>query len=99
MSNPYPRLTGFSNRVAYAERKLRELGRDPYCDIFSRKFDDCFEMGDGDAVVFALMTKATRNPLLLQGIQRLDGGEVPQRWQEVFQGHFGQMNLLEPVAS
>lgn len=95
MSNPYPILTGFSRRVAYAERRLCKLAQEPHCPIFTRAFDNCFEEGDVEAVVFALMDKATQNPLLLKGIQQLNGGEAPQRWQAVFQSNSGQMNLLE----
>ena len=98
MNNPYPRLPDFSNRVAYAERRLCQLAQDPHCLIFSRAFDNCFEEGDGEAVVFALMDKTTRNPLLIKGIQQAHHGEVPQRWQALFQGDSGQMNLLDGLS-
>lgn len=98
MNNPYPRLPGFSNRVAYAEHRLCQLAQDPHCPIFTRAFDNCFEEGDGEAVVFALMNKATRNPLLIKGIQQAHHGEVPQLWQALFQGDSGQMNLLDGLS-
>ena len=56
--NPYPRRQGFSLRVANAKRALRRLGRDCLADIYTRGFDNCFEMFDGDAVVWALMREA-----------------------------------------
>ena len=36
-----------------------------------RAFDDCFEMGDGDAVVTSIMTKATRDNRLKLALQEL----------------------------
>ena len=56
--NPYPRRQGFALRVANAKRALRRLGRDCLADIYTRGFDNCFEMFDGDAVVWALMREA-----------------------------------------
>ncbi|WP_317960426.1 hypothetical protein [Phaeobacter inhibens] len=78
-----------------AAQALRNLGRDPYADIYTRSFDTCFEMYDGDAVVWALMDKALKEPdrhgqtLLTQGIQRmfsasLDGKSFPQLWHEIY---------------
>lgn len=95
MNNPYPRYKGFSARVAYAECRLTKLSQDPHCLIFTRAFDNCFENGDGDAVVFALMQKSAQNPLLLKGIEQLQDGKVPPSWLELFNGESGQMGLFE----
>lgn len=34
-------------------------------DPFTRAFDDCFEMGDGDEVVKIIKERAKRNPVLM----------------------------------
>ncbi len=68
----------FQARVAYAAVCLVE-------GIQSRRFDTCFEMFDGDAVVVALVRRARKNPRLLAAIARgwselVDG--VPASWHE-----------------
>lgn len=40
---------------------------------FSRAFDDCFEMGDGDAVVKEIAFRALRNSDLLALVKRNHG--------------------------
>ena len=57
-SNPYPTRPGFGLRVHHAETAIRKLADKPWANIYTRGFDNCFENGDGDAVVFALMHKA-----------------------------------------
>lgn len=57
-ANPYPKNPGFGLRVHHTEKALRKLAAEPWANIYSRGFDNCFENGDGDAVVFALMHKA-----------------------------------------
>lgn len=56
--NPYKKHPGFGFRVHNAERAIRKLAEEPWTNIYTRGFDNCFENGDGDAVVFALMHKA-----------------------------------------
>lgn len=55
--NPYPRHSGFSRRVQIAEAALRKRGKGD-TNIFTRAFDNCFEMYDGSAVVWAMMFDA-----------------------------------------
>ena len=43
--NPYPRLPGYSKRVAYAKARLEEFGRDASKRPYSRAFDKTAEMG------------------------------------------------------
>ena len=70
--NPYPRRQGFALRVANAKRALRRLGRDCFADIYTRGFDNCFEMFDGDAVVWALMHEAVNgDDVLERGIRNM----------------------------
>lgn len=106
-SNPYPMRPGFGLRVHRAELALRRLGINPSLDIYRRSLDDCFEMGDGDAVVFALMHKAYTEPDskgrsdLSQGIKRAFRRELsmdgfPVRWEQVAWPQF-QPTLFEVV--
>lgn len=62
IENPYPKQPGFDVRVMRAETAIKQLAHDPHADIYTRSFDNCFEMYDGDAVVFALMHKAYAEP-------------------------------------
>ena len=79
--NPYPTRPGFGLRVANARRALHRLGRDCLANIYSRGFDSCFEMGDDDAVVFALMQHvAEGDDLLARGIRNA-GGSMWSDWQ------------------
>lgn len=48
-------MTTFKERVNYAARVIREGRRT------SRKFDNCFEMNDGDLVVLALVKRANKS--------------------------------------
>jgi len=83
--NPYPRRQGFALRVANARRALRRLGRDCLADIYTRGFDSCFEMFDGDAVVWALMRDAVNGDALLeQGIRNMGKAVWPQ-WLDVYE--------------
>jgi len=71
--------------VAIARRALRELAENPEGRIFTRKFDNCFEMGDGAAVVFQLMDSALNgDDVLLQGIKGL-GNETWLNWTECYE--------------
>lgn len=66
----------FRYRVDYAARCLIQ-GR-----THTRTFDTCFEMGDGDEVVAALMQRALRNPRLDQAIRRWLTPEGFRRWRD-----------------
>lgn len=46
----------------------------------SRAFDSCFEMYDGDAVVVALVRRASKNEKLHAAIARDWGGTFPALW-------------------
>ena len=94
--NPYPTEEGFGLRVYRAEKAIRKLALDPFANIYTRGFDNCFEMGDGDAVVWALIDKAVQEPdiqgknPLTKGIQEmfstsLDGQKYPKLWLEVYE--------------
>lgn len=88
LCNPYRRHAGFGFRVLRARCALERFGRDSEATPYCRSFDDCFEMDDGDAVVWALMHRAIRNtaagnPLLERGIRNL-GDAVWSDWLEVY---------------
>ena len=53
----------FRARVNYAAKCLMR-------GIQSRRFDTCFEMNDGDAVIVALLRRAAKNPALKAAIAR-----------------------------
>lgn len=95
MANPYPTYQGFGLRVYHAETAIKKLAVDPCVDIYTRGFDNCFEMYDGDAVVWALMDKAIREPdidgqnHLTKGIQcmfknTLNGVKYPENWLKIY---------------
>ena len=79
MKNPFPKNNGFDNHLQYAKTTIYEYGKnqdseDNYNNILNnRKFDDCFENGDGDALVFALMREVQTNSnlYLLNGISAM----------------------------
>jgi hypothetical protein len=48
----------------------------------SRAFDNCFENGDGDHVVAALVERAERNPALHRAIAADFSGTFPAKWIE-----------------
>ncbi|QDS92487.1 hypothetical protein FF011L_12300 [Roseimaritima multifibrata] len=94
--NPYPTLPGFGLRVHHAAKSIRKLADEPWANIYTRGFDNCFEQGDGDAVVFALMHKAYAErsenccgrsqlaegiAVMFRGRLSLDG--FPQSWEAV----------------
>jgi len=62
MKNPYPKQAGFQKRVNFARNALIRYAIDSHYEIFTRAFDDCFEIFDGDAVVFALAERAKKMP-------------------------------------
>lgn len=57
-------MTTQAQRVSYAARIIRE-GRQT-----SRRFDDCFESGDGDEVARRLWEKAEKCSKLARNIRR-----------------------------
>lgn len=64
----------FRYRVHYAARCLMQ-GR-----THTRAFDTCFEMGDGDEVVAALMQRARHTPRLDQALRRWLTPDGFRRW-------------------
>lgn len=93
--NPYSKQKGFVLRVYRAEQAIKKLGLDPFAYIYICSFNNCFEMGDGDAVVWALIHKAHQEPdehgqsLLTKGIQQmfsrtLNGMKYPKEWLDVY---------------
>jgi hypothetical protein len=103
--NPYCTHPGFPSRVTHAERCLKLLaeGRDrrtssatgeTYSVASDRKFDNCFEMYDGDAVVWELMRRAKFDPVLMRGIERSCGNAAAlQHWYRIA-GYKGQQLTL-----
>lgn len=76
INNPYPKQEGFDQRVKYAfcalchRPALLPSERGTNADFTRRReFDDCFENGDSDAVVWSLINAAFDNPSLSAGIQ------------------------------
>lgn len=85
--NPFPKQPGFSWRVLRAKTALRRLGQDCMANIFTRSFDNCFEMYDGKAVVWALMRAcAEGDPLLERGIKNA-GGSMWNDWLKLWQAN------------
>lgn len=89
MTNRYPKHKGFGFRYLRAKNALEKLGRDCLARPYSRSFDNCFEMGDGKAVVWALMHVAIRNATqgnddLKRGIENT-GSKVWPQWLAVYQ--------------
>lgn len=84
VKNPFKTMPGFGFRVARAKRALQKLGADCLAHIYTRSFDNCFEMGDGEAVVFALMQAvAAGDDLLARGIRNV-GGSMWSDWHELW---------------
>jgi hypothetical protein len=82
--NPYPTRKGFGLRVANARRALRRLGEGCLANVYTRGFDACFEMFDGDAVVWALMHAALSGDLVLERGIRNMGDQVWPQWLAVY---------------
>ena len=88
--NPYPKHHGFGFRYLRAKTALETFGRDRQARPYSRSFDNCFEMYDGTAVVWALMHTAIRNAargdsFLKRGIENM-GANVWRDWLAVYAG-------------
>lgn len=105
MANPYPKYQGFGLRVHRAETAFKKLALDHFADIYTRGFDNCFEMYDGDAVVWALMDKASKEPdqygqnLLTEGIQHmfsrtLAEQKYPEAWLKIYRAKPEQHSFL-----
>lgn len=107
--NPYPKNPGFGLRVHHAETAIRKLANDASLDIYTRGFDNCFENGYGDAVVFALMHKAlaersqhpARHSQLAEGIGYLFSSSLnfngfPPLWEAIAFPH-KQADLFDAV--
>lgn len=83
--NPYPTHAGFGFRVADAKRALRRLGEDCTASIFTLGFDNCFEMNDGNAVVWALMRSVHGGDALLERGIRYAGDGMWCEWCVIWQ--------------
>lgn len=103
--NPYPTRQGFGLRVRCAKAAYEAYGRDYDRKPYSRALDNCFEMFDSNAVVWALMHEAIvgGNADLAEGIRRT-GKDVWPRWLEVYEqrGAYAprheQLGLFAPTA-
>ena len=84
--NPYPTKPGFGLRYQRAKAALEIYGQDEFCPPYSRSFDNCFEMYDGKAVIWALMHNAVhdKNEDLAEGIRRT-GKDVWPNWMEIYE--------------
>ena len=84
--NPYETRPGFARRVRTAKKAYEAFGRDYGRRPYSRAVEQCFEMYDGKAVVWALMAEAIGgNADLAEGIKRT-GAAVWPHWLRVYQG-------------
>lgn len=59
--------TSRSERIDYAVRTITKGG--PY----TRTFDTCFEMNDGDAVIHAILRRSLRNAKLRAALEKNHG--------------------------
>ena len=85
--NPYSVRPGFSGRVADAAEALRRLASNPLnrASVQARNFDNCFEMWDGNAVIWELVNRAHEgDELLARGIAAL-GPTVWHDWCEIYE--------------
>jgi len=104
-TNPYERRHGFGLRVACATKALRRLGEDCLANIYTRGFDNCFEMFDGDAVVWALMHAAIGGDVRLERGIRNMGKDVWPHWLEIYEQRgkhatdADQLSLFEQTTS
>ncbi len=115
MTNPYPTRPGFGLRVHYARKTLILLAQgmdrvrcnktgEIYSRARDRKMDNCFEMCDGDAVVWALMDAAAResslynSPDLARGIELFCGNDYAlSQWRATY-AHKGLQSLPLPLS-
>ncbi|MCG8327758.1 MAG: hypothetical protein MI974_08745 [Chitinophagales bacterium] len=89
MANPFRTYKGFYIRVNYIADIIRAYGANPTSRVNrqriynNRKFDDCFESSDGDALVYALMEKVIEqgDHTLEKGIEAM-GATVKADWTE-----------------
>lgn len=82
--NPYATRPGFGFRVANAKRALRRLGADCTINVFTRGFDNCSEMHDGEAVVWALMHAALNGDDQLAAGIKTAGMRLWADWLELY---------------
>lgn len=76
----------FSARVNYAAACFMR-------GTSSRSFDTCFEMWDGDAVVVALVRRASKNEKLYAAIARRWRDGFPAQWTETANQYAGIRDL------
>ena len=79
MKNPYVMSIGAKGRAQVAKAYLLN-GKE-----FDRKFDTCFEMGDGDIVKLYLLEWARKNNVLAYAIRKTFNWPEMPKLQEVAQ--------------
>ena len=83
-TNPYQTLPGFGLRVHQARTAIKKYALDYEARPYSRTYDNCFEMGDGSAVVWQLMRHVINgDEILEQGIRRM-GGQLFADWMNIY---------------
>lgn len=58
-------------------------------NVYSRSFDNCFEMHDSDLVVTALVRRAAKNPRLYKAVTDWWHGQFPQSWIDTAARYLG----------
>lgn len=84
MSNIYPTLPGFGLRVHHARTAIKKYALDSESRPYSRTYDNCFENGDGDAVVWQLMRDVINGDELLERGIRSMGGQLFADWMNIY---------------
>lgn len=87
MTNPFPTQKGFGLRVYYTTKVIKEYAQNPHSDSAfhrvhsNRKFDNCFERVDSDALVYAIMAiiHERGDDVLWKGVKAM-GTNLAEKW-------------------
>ena len=101
MTNPFPTQKGFGLRVYYVTKAIKNYAENLHLNsAFSqvhnnRKFDNCFESGDADALVYAIMAiiHEKGDSLLLKGVRAM-GNNLAKEWEEHYLKAKQQLSLF-----
>ncbi len=99
MTNPFPTQKGFGLRVHYVTKAIKEYAQNPYLDSAfnkvnnNRKFDNCFEREDADALVYAIMAIVYEkdDTVLMKGIKAM-GTNLTEKWND----HYLNAKQIQP---
>lgn len=83
--NPYPTKQGFTRRLNLVSRIIREAGRTTGwpADGYRPRYDECFDQGDADALIYGLVERVYRGDTDLEAGIIAMGMALWSDWQDI----------------